>query len=401
MITLGRVFGRRRRALRSRYVLIFNRWLRPALSWMLGRYRRTILRRTRVVAVVGSFGKTTATRAILVALGMPYPRRGRNTWQSIARGLLTTRSGQRWAVLEVGIDGPGQMAPRARMLGPDVVVVMSIGSDHSRSFKTLDVTRHEKAEMVRALPASGLAVLNGDDPNVRWMAGETRARVVTFGFGTANDVRAEELVVESVRATRCTLRTAGITRIVRTKLLGKPAVYAVLAAVAVGLHEGIPLDEMLDRLAALGPAEARLQPVLLPGGAVVLRDDVKAGEETIDAALDVLEAIPARRRIVLFSGIDEPGPSIRRRHRRLATRIGRIATRAILVEMGHSMTSVRAGLRDGGLSADAIHVVRQASEATRWLSDLGEGDVVLLKSRAAQRVNGLVQALRDGDISRR
>jgi UDP-N-acetylmuramoyl-tripeptide--D-alanyl-D-alanine ligase len=378
---------------RLRLLRVFNRWMRPGLSWIVGRYRRTVLRSTRVVAVVGSFGKTTATRATLVALGMPCRDRGRNTWQSIARGLLGTWPGQRRAVLEVAVQGPGEMGPLARMVGADIAVVMSIGSDHHRKFKTLEVTRHEKAEMVRELPATGLAVLNGDDPNVRWMAGETRARVVTFGFGEANDVRAAGVAIESAQRTRFTLHTPAATKIVRTRLLGTPMVYSVLAAVAVGLHEGLPLDEMLGRLAELAPANARLQPVTLPGGAVLLRDDAKAGEETVDAALDVLEAIPARRRMVVFGGLDEPGPSHRTRYRRIGKRIGGMAARAIVIDFGESVRSLRAGLKNGGLPADAVHVVRDASQASAWLSDLGEGDVVLIKGRRAQRMKALVLAL--------
>jgi len=381
---------------RPRYVRLFNRWLRPGLSRIFGWYRRTVLRSTRAVAVVGSFGKTTATRTTRVALGLPSPHSGRNTWQSVAKGLLATRPGQKWVVLEVGVDGPGQMRPRARMVGPDIAVVMAIGRDHIRSFTSLDVTRHEKAEMVRALPASGLAVLNGDDPNVRWMAGETRARVATFGLGEANDVRAADISIELIEGapgTQFTLHTAAGTRVVRTKLLGLPPVYALLASVTVGLQEGVPLDDILNRLANLAPIDARLQPVALPGGGIVLRDDVKSGEETIDAALDVLAAIPARRRMVVFGGIEEPGPSQRIRYRRLGSRMGATAARVILIDFGASMRSMRAGLRDGGLSADAIHIVGDASQATAWLSDLGEGDVVLLKGKHNQRLQRAVQPL--------
>jgi UDP-N-acetylmuramoyl-tripeptide--D-alanyl-D-alanine ligase len=279
------------------------------------------------------------------------------------------------------------------MVAPDVTVVMSIGGDHRGSFKTLDVTRHEKAEMVRALGNRGLAVLNGDDPNVLWMAGETRARVVTFGFGPACDVRASDMALEGIQGTRFTLHAAGATPVARIKLLGKPAVYSALAAIAVGLNEGVPLDAALARLADLTPANARLQPIVLASGAVVLRDDVKAGEETIDAALDVLEALPARRRMVVFGGIDEPGPSHRVRYRRIGNRIGGIAVRAIVINFGGSTRSMEAGLKDAGLSADAIHVVHDAEHAREWLSDLADGDVVLLKGPRAQRMKRLALAL--------
>lgn len=143
------------------------------------------------MAVVGSFGKTTATRAVMAALGRSYAQH--TSWN--ARGflplrLLLTPPLALHRVFEVGIRRPGTMVRYARFLRPDVVVVTSIGSEHARSLGPPEEIRDEKAHMVRALSPDGLAVLNGDDPNVRWMSTQTEARVVTYGFGAENDVRA-------------------------------------------------------------------------------------------------------------------------------------------------------------------------------------------------------------------
>lgn len=70
----------------------------------------------------------------------------------------------------------------ARLTRPTICVVTTVGTDHSRSLGSLENTRDEKAKMVRALPSQGVAVLNADDENVLWMAGETSARVVTYGL---------------------------------------------------------------------------------------------------------------------------------------------------------------------------------------------------------------------------
>src|SRR5690606_20899084 len=148
-------------------------------------------RRTRVVAVVGSLGKTTTRRAVHAALDCPD--RGfshSNYGASLAANLLRVRPGDRYAVLEAGIMGPGAMEGISRMVRPDIVVVTSSASDHHRSFPTLFDTRAEKVRIVSALPPGGIAFLNGDDPHVRWMATQTVAQVVTFGLGPDNDVRA-------------------------------------------------------------------------------------------------------------------------------------------------------------------------------------------------------------------
>jgi UDP-N-acetylmuramyl pentapeptide synthase len=296
-------------------------------------------------------------------------------------------------VLEVGIGKAGQMAKYARAVQPDLAVVTSVGSEHNRFLKTLEITRHEKAEMVRALPPDGLAILNGDDPHVRWMASQTRARVVTFGFGEDNDPRASDYALDWPRGARFTLQVGGERHEVSSRLLGRHQVYAILAAVAVARAEGFSLDEALPRLAALEPTTGRLQPVRLENGAYLLRDDFKAGMETFDTALDVLAEIPAERRIVVLGNVDEPVGSMGPIYRRLGERAAGIADRTIIV--GEQFRRYAAGARRAGLRREALvdagRSARAATEAVR--ADLRPGDVVLIKGRTGQRLERVALAL--------
>jgi UDP-N-acetylmuramoyl-tripeptide--D-alanyl-D-alanine ligase len=370
----------------------------PFLCAVARRYRTTAIRSTRVVAVVGSFGKTTTSRAVVAALAAPQRHSGLNSEAWVALGLLRIKPGQRHAVIEVGISRPGQMVQRAQTVRPDIAVVTSVGSEHNRSLTSLETTRHEKAEMVRVLPASGLAVLNGDDPNVSWMAGETRAPVMTFGGGAGTDVRATAIAIDWPHGTRFTIHTPQGARDVRIRLVGRAMVNAVLAAAAVALHEGQRLDEVLARLETLAPTPGRLEPVRLPSGAMLLCDEFKAPEETIDAALDVLADIRATRRIVVMGDVDEPARPQRRIYRRLGQRIGRCAERAVFVTRDEHFSSSRAGAREGGLPAGAITKVRSVSAALEQLRDLGAGDVVLIKGRHTQRLQRIVLALTGRDV---
>ncbi len=370
-------------------------WAWPLLRGPSALYRRTLIRNTCVVAVVGSFGKSTAARAIVTALGdQPHRYLLFNIRSGVALALLRIRPGRRQGVLEVGINRPGQMVRHARTVRPDITVVTSIGSEHNRSFKTLEVTRAEKAEMVRVLPASGWAILNGDDPNVRWMAGQTSARVMTFGLDETNDVRATEPVVDWPHGTRFLLHTSFGTRSVRVRLIGRPMIYPILAAVAVGLSEEIPLDLILSRLESLEPTPGRLEPVLLANGAVLLRDDQKAPLETIEAALEVLANIPAQRRVVVLGGVDEPVGSQRLICRRLGERVAQIASQAVFVT-GDNFTAYAAGAKHCGMARDAVMHARGGVQGILQAlpTDLGPGDVVLVKGRRSQRLERAVLAL--------
>jgi UDP-N-acetylmuramoyl-tripeptide--D-alanyl-D-alanine ligase len=191
----------------------------PFLSRLACFYRQTFIRKSRIITVVGSFGKSTTTRALLSSLAREVQASPqRSAWSFLAREVLRIRPGDRHAVIEVGIDGTGQMSKYAHMIRPDITVVTSIGSEHNRSLGTLEVTRREKAEMVRILPESGIAVLNGDDPNVLWMKGQTRARVITFGMKDTNDVRATDISLDWPEGTRFTLHVGDETYDMKVRL---------------------------------------------------------------------------------------------------------------------------------------------------------------------------------------
>ena len=373
----------------------------PFLTWPLLRhvariYRLTAARRVRVVAVVGSLGKTTTSRALDAALGLPVrPGTERNAFSSIAMALLGVRPWANHAVIEVGIARKDDMKIYAKTIRPDITVVTSITSEHNRSLGDLSVTRTEKSEMVRALAPSGLAVLNGDDPNVLWMKAATRARILTFGFSDGNDVQATAVTPDWPHGTRFRLHVNGESREVHTRLIGRTFVYPVLAAVAVGLTEGFSLDTVLAALGHLPPTPERLDPVRLSTGAILLRDEFKSTLETVDAALDVMSQIPARRKIVVLGDVSEPPGSQGPIYRRLGNRVAGIATQVIFVCSKKNCERYSAGVSGAEMRRDAVTKAgRDLKKALGAIpADLGEGDVVLIKGRDTQRLGRISLSL--------
>jgi UDP-N-acetylmuramyl pentapeptide synthase len=365
-------------------------------------YRATFVRDVRVVSVVGSYGKTTTGRVLAAVLATDDPR-----WRLAHDALklrppysiLRLRPGDRFAVTETAVGQPGVMARRARMVRPDVTVVMSVGSEHNPFLPSLEVTRTEKAEMVRVLAPSGHAVLNGDDPNVRWMATQTRARVTTFGFDATNDVRATDVAIDGPDGTDFVLHAGAVTRSVRTRLVGRTMVYPILGALTVALLEGLDIDEAIARVESVAPTPRRLEPVTLSNGAVVLYDHYKAALETVDVALDAVAAIPARRKIVVLGDLTEPPGSVEEvfaTYERLGARVAAIADRAVFVnaETDGLRPLYSAAAISAGMAAGAVTSVGSALEAFAALpDDLGSGDLVLVKGANQQRFDRIRLAL--------
>jgi UDP-N-acetylmuramyl pentapeptide synthase len=289
------------------------------------------------------------------------------------------------------------MARHARLVRPDVVVVTSIGSEHNTSLGTLEGIREEKAEMVRSLPATALAVLNADDPNVMWMASQTRARVTTFGFDERADITVSDYQLDWPRGSHLTVRTKRWTRELRVRLLGRQFAYAVAATVAVAEAEGVPLDDAIARLETMPPGPRCLEPVMLPNGAAILRDDYKSTMETVDRAFDLAAEVPARRRILILGPVPE-AIDPRRMYRGLGERSAKIFSQAILL-IGETYTTFRSGAREQGLARDKVSYVRTLAEAVALLPrDLGEGDLVLIKGPATRRMERLMLMLQGRQV---
>jgi len=370
--------------------------IRPAFYLAARWHRRHVVRSTRLVAVVGSLGKSTTTRMVTAALGGDPSRvTERNGGIFLAWRVLQIRRGDPYAVIEVGISRPGQMRTYAKFLRPDIAVVTMVGSEHNRSLGSLEATREQKSEMVRALPASGLAVLNGDDPHVRLMARVTKARVVTFGLEAGQDVFASDITLDWPGGTSFAIHLNGAHHQARTRLIGRHMIYPLLAAAAVATEEKIPLAEILERLKMVEHAPGRLQPVRLMNGAILLRDESKSTLESVEAALRTLGEIQSRRRIAVIGEITDPPGSAYPHYKRLGRLCAEICAKVIFVGWSRKSRAILTGARQSGFSLPSYsYAGRDVLSALELLrADLRDGDVVLIKGRVSQKMERIALGL--------
>ena len=378
-----------------------GRSLWPLLRRLAEGYRRICLPSTVMVAVVGSLGKSTTMRAVTAALGLPVPNvPPGNSWSMLAFSLLTIRPLARQGVLEAGVSSVGLMEQYGRMIRPDITVVTTIASEHHRSLGTLAGIRSEKAAMVRCLPADGLAILNGDDPHVRWMSGVTRAPVVTYGFDSGNDIRAAEVECRWPEGNRITFRIGDRTHTIDSRLYGRYMVYPILAGVAAGMAVGRDMGRVLAALAGLEPTPGRMEIVRLDHGAWVLNDSYKGTIESVFSSLEVLGGIPAGRRIAVLGEVEDAPGSLGVVYRQVGMLSAECADAAIAVCSTNSAKFLRSGAAGSQVAGAAvIHAGRGWHDAYRLLGgEVRSGDVVLLKGRRTQRLERLLLALQGAEV---
>ncbi len=369
----------------------------PDTEQAIQRYAAARLRASgvRVVAITGSAGKTTTKEAVAHVLASGY-RVFRNPANFSGRfGLPIALGGfddaAEIAVLEMATDHFGEMALLAEMAPPEIAAVTVVAPAHLAAFGDLDGVAREKGVLVERLPATGLAVLNADDERVLAMARRTRARHVTYAVLANADYRADEIAVHR-GGTTFRLQARGRRVAARIPWIGRHFVAAALVAAAVGIYLGLDLETIVERLANLPPIPGRLNPLPGQSGSLILDDSYNASPAAVLAGLQVLEDLPAQRRIAVLGTMAELGGMAESGHRAVGRRAASVVD--FLVTRGQEAALIAEEARQAGLAAERIAVTFTADDAVAAVRpQLGPETIVLVKGSAVARMEQVVAEL--------
>jgi UDP-N-acetylmuramoyl-tripeptide--D-alanyl-D-alanine ligase len=341
-----------------------------------------------VIGLTGSSGKTTTKDLLGQAVSRlgptVAPAGSFNNELGHPYTALRADGHTRFLVLEKGARGLGHIAHLCRVAPPRIGVVLNVGVAHIGEFGSAEAIAQAKGELVEALPADGVAVLNLDDERVAAMARRTSARVVGYGTGDApppvadHHVRAADVVLDEFGRPSYTLVTAGGAARVSLRLVGAHQVGNTLAVAAVLGELGVALPEVTTALGELRPVSPRRMDVVERDDGVTLIDDsYNANPASVAAALQALAAVGGgrRRTVAVLGYLAELGDHERAGHEQ----VGRLAA-----ELGVDLVVVV------GAAAAPIH--HAACNTAQW-----EGESVLVADQE-QAVALLTQRLRPGDV---
>lgn len=352
----------------------------------LGRASRTRLFRGDVIGITGSVGKTT-TKDLAIGVFSQWGQvqasvRSFNNEIGLPLTLINadeTRAD--YVILEMGARGTGHIRMLCEIGQPTIGIVTTVGSAHTSEFGSVEGVAAGKGELIEALPATGLAVLNADVPLVAAMASRTDARIVTFG--AAGDVRAENVELSDELIPRFRLVSDWGAVDVELGARGIHLVENALAAAAAALPSGLPLEAI-----ALGLARPVLSPMRMDlkrtaSGARLLDDTYNANPMSVAAALRSLAALPARRRLAVLGLMAELGDESEAAHGEMAD---------LAASLGIDVIAVAAAEYGPGVAHVEDH-----EEAATHLGPLDADDAVLVKGSRVAALERLVAALVAGD----
>jgi UDP-N-acetylmuramoyl-tripeptide--D-alanyl-D-alanine ligase len=333
-----------------------------------------------VVGVTGSAGKTTTKEAIAHVLASRYrvlkSEGNFNNHFGLPLMLLKLQPEQEIAVIEMGMSHAGEIAALAKIAHPDIGVVTVVAPVHLEYFNSIGDIARAKYELIESLPHHGTAILNADDEYVAQFGRDFKGKVIFYSTHRPADIRAEHIEPRGVEGSVFDLVVHGHRERAELHLVGAHNIHNALAAVAVGVERGIPLSDVIGALATLAPAEKRGQ-VVQVGNIKVVNDCYNSNPKALEAMVDALAEMPAKRRIVVAGEMLELGPTGEQMHRASGKYIAGKKIDVLIGVRGLAQPMVESA-KAGGMRAEFVATPEEAGE---WLArEVKDGDVVLLKA---------------------
>ncbi len=333
-----------------------------------------------LIGVTGSAGKTTTKEAIAVVLSTRFrvlkSEGNFNNHFGLPLMLLKLEPEHDLAVIEMGMSHAGEITALAKIALPEIGVITNVAPVHLEFFNSIADIARAKYELVASLPPTGTAVLNADDPYVSQFGRGFKGRVLMYGLNASADVRAENIESRGAEGSSFDVVAGACRETVLLPLVGAHNVHNALAAIAVGIEQGVTPSEAVRALASFTPADKRGQ-VVKVGNVTVINDCYNSNPKALRAMVDALAAMPAKRRIVVAGEMLELGPIAEELHAESGRHIAEKKIDILIGVRGLAEKMVGAA-RHAGMSAVFVATSEEAGE---WLArETQAGDVVLLKA---------------------
>lgn len=342
-----------------------------------------------IIGITGSYGKTSAKNllgnTLQVALGPTFwPAKGVNTIMGATREIRERfEKGYQYAVMEMGAYYPGSIQKLCDFSPPDCAWITCIGLAHLERFKTEEAILKTKGELADALAPGALLVLNGDNPGCQKLAQIHKdKKCVLYGL----DPTAKDLDVWlhdytfNEKGSEFTLSYHGQSYKSQSIMVGTTALSNIAGAFAMACSLGGEPELVLATLSHIRPIDNRLQVQKTAQNIFYIHDAYNSNPIGFDAALEVLEKLPAKRRLLMTPGMIELSQQSFDLNKKAAQKAARICDIVIIV--GHyNKKSLTEGFLESGWTQDRIYCCDTRREAFSQLHKLQqEEDAVLIEN---------------------
>jgi UDP-N-acetylmuramoyl-tripeptide--D-alanyl-D-alanine ligase len=353
-----------------------------------------------IVGITGSNGKTSTKEMVAAVLSERFQVTrtvgNLNNHIGVPLSLLRFERQHQVAVLEYGMNHPGEIAGLINIATPQHAIITNVGVAHIEFLGTRQAIAQEKSILAESVPPEGTVLLNADDDFAGWIAGRCRGHVVMAGF-EQGEIRAAD-IKHGPDGEEFTVITSKDQQRVRLPIPGEHMVHNALAAIGIGLAFGLSLSECAAGLAKTTLPSGRLQVKAL-GGISIVNDAYNANPDSMIAALRTVANLPAQgRRVAALGEMGELGQESLVGHERVGKAVAEHGF-DVLIAVGERAYPIARSAVAAGLTES--RTVKSNAEAADVLSKILEpGDLLLLKgsrSAAVDQIIPLLEAARASD----
>jgi UDP-N-acetylmuramoyl-tripeptide--D-alanyl-D-alanine ligase len=350
-----------------------------------------------VVAITGSNGKTTTRRMTTLVMGRRFntlaTQGNFNNEIGLPLTLFNLEPDHQVAVLELGMNHPGEMSRLGAICRPTIGMITTVGPGHLEFLGSLEGVARAKGELIARIDPEGTVVLNRDDPLVTALADGCHRQVVFFGTTPDAQVQARNIREEAQGIAFDLLLPASQTIAVQLRTPGRFMVTNALAAAAAGFLVGVPAPEIKAGLESFVPDKGRLHIVPTPAGVNLIDDTYNANPASMAAAFDTLAALRKEQPGFIVMGdmleLGDQAGALHHSTGKLAAASG--ATR--LYVHGRYADAVRQGALVGGMAASDIFTGAKADIVADLTARLSTGHWVLVKGSRGMAMETVVKQI--------
>lgn len=353
--------------------------------------------RAQRISVVGSCGKTTTKEMLAAILSSVepthYSRGNFNNRIGLPLSLFTLRESDRWSVLELGMNEPGELTRLTQIADPDLLLLLRVGTAHIGQFGSLDALIDAKTEAVRALRPDVPILYDAASENTRRIIHQWGGEhpLLSFCMGDSADICAQNIKADKAGGYTFDLIIGGLTHRARLPIFGRFNVANAVAAAAAAHIVGVDPQAIINALENFTPASMRSEQRTV-GGVDLLVDCYNANPDSMRAMLgSISETEASARRVFLVLGhMLELGDESEAAHRE----IGRIALTTPHEEIFLFGTDMRPGLDELMRAGDNARLYTSLEELTeRLISQMRPGDLIAFKGSRGAQLEKVVRAV--------
>ncbi|MEW5900241.1 MAG: UDP-N-acetylmuramoyl-tripeptide--D-alanyl-D-alanine ligase [Acidobacteriota bacterium] len=353
----------------------------------------------KVIGITGSVGKTTTKEfaaSLLARRHSVLKSEGNfNNYLGLALSLLKLRPDHEVAVLEMGTSGFGELRNLTWIAPPDVAVIININPVHLEFFRSPEGIALAKKEILEGAKETAVAVLNGDDVLIQKIAASWRGRRILFGRKPNFDIQASAVRKLGTKGLVVDLRLEARRERVQLPFLYEEYLENLLAAVGAGHALSLPFDVMVDEIPHLTPFSRRGELIRLARGVHVVDDSYNSNPRALQAALQGLASLPAKRKVAVLGDMLELGEREAEFHRR-AGRQAAANGWDLLLTVGPLARLIAEEAVAAGLPSSQVQAFDTVEEAAAAVPALiHDGDLVLVKGSRGVKTERVVEKLKE------